>query len=260
MGEAIFLGKFESYLECHQKCSAKNEESGSTQFPKDIWRQRQLQEFDKQRTGQYNRSQTISNFLKIDTFYNILDFGGGSGWLFDRIQSVYAGRFQYYLLETDESLEVFEDINNSRAALVNFTATNLDQFSNSNLSVGENILYINSVLQYIEDPIKQIEKLLNVYPANTIIFDDLVNFESDDFWSCQRYYDHLVPYHFLNLFDFIDSVSRLGFHLIRKVDYEPVFSTGWDCRVDNFGESIFPDRPKSLAFAHESVNNLKQGK
>jgi putative methyltransferase (TIGR04325 family) len=260
MGEAIFLGKFESYLECRQKCSSQNEESGSTQFPKDIWRERQLQEFDKQRSGQDNRSETISSFLKIDSFYHILDFGGGSGWLFDRIQSVYAGSFQYYLLETTESLEVFQDINTSRAALVNFTATSLEQFGSQNLSVGESILYINSVLQYIEDPIKQIEKLLNIYPANTIIFDDLVNFESDDFWSCQRYYDHLVPYHFLNLSDFIDSVSRLGFHLIRKVDYEPVFSTGWDCRVDNFGESIFPDRPKSIIFARESVNNQKQGK
>jgi putative methyltransferase (TIGR04325 family) len=255
MGEAIFLGKFKNYLECRQKCDSQNEDSGRTQFPKDIWRQRQLQEFDKQRSGQDKRSETISKFLKIDTFYNILDFGGGSGWLFERIQSVYAGSFQYYLLETPESLELFEDINTVRAALMNFTATSLDQFGIQDLSVGESILYINSVLLYIEDPIRQIEKILNIYPATTIIFDDLVNCEKDDFWSCQRYYDHLVPAHFLNLSEFIDSVSGLGFHLTQKVNYEPVFSKGWECRVDNFGESIYPDRPKSLVFIRESMNN-----
>lgn len=227
------------------------------QFPQDIWQQRQLREFDRQKFGQENRSETISNFLKNDTFYNILDFGGGSGWLFDRLQSVFVGDFQYYLLETSESLEVFEDVNTTRTAFANFTATSLDQLGSEIFRFGVNILYINLVLQYIEDPIKKIEKLLNIYPAITIIFDDLVNCETDDFWSCQRYYDHLVPYHFLNLNDFIDSVSGLGFHVIQKVDYKPVFSNGWDYRVDNLGESIYPDRPKSLVFTRESTNIQK---
>jgi hypothetical protein len=39
-----------------------------------------------------------------------------------------------------------------------------------------------------------------------------------------------------------------------------MFSNGWDCRVDNFGESIYPDSPKSLVFARESANKQKQGK
>ena len=159
------------------------------------------------------------------------------------------------MLETPESLELFKDINTARAAFVNFTATNLDQFGVQDISVGESILYINSVLLYIEDPIRQIEKILNIYPATTIIFDDLVNCEKDDFWSCQRYYDHLVPAHFLNLSEFIDSISGLGFHLTQKADYEPVFSKGWEYRVDNFGESIYPDRPKSLVFIRESMNS-----
>jgi putative methyltransferase (TIGR04325 family) len=253
MGEAIFLGKFKNYLECQKWCHSKNEESERTVFPQDIWRRRQMEELEKQRSGRGNRSESISKALNIDTFYNIVDFGGGSGWLFEKIKSIQATNFHYYLIETAESLQTFENINEQRKAFTNFMAASLAEFEKQDLTLGKNILYINSVLQYIEEPIKQIENILKVYPSSTIIFDDLVNSKKDDFWSCQRYYDYLVPYHFVNLSKFIDSISQLGFRITKEVDYDHTFSDGWECRIDNFGEEIDLDSPKSLIFDHSST-------
>jgi putative methyltransferase (TIGR04325 family) len=109
------------------------------------------------------------------------------------------------------------------------------------------------VLQYIDDPIRKINEILSVYPTSTIIFDDLVNSQLEDFWTCQRFYGHLVPYHFLNLPEFINSITSLGFHLVQKDNYLPTFSEGWDFRVEDFGESIALDIPKTLIFQNQLI-------
>ena len=255
MGEAIFLGKFKKYLECFQYCSAKNHESGNIQFPERIWRERQILQFGEQSSGQDYRSESISNFLRADTLYHILDFGGGSGWLFEKIQSVHSEKFEYCLVETNESLQLFADLHEGRRGVGNFMALNLDQLSTRQFSAAENVLYINSVLQYIKEPIRKIEEILSVYLASTIIFDDLANCERDNFWTCQRYYGHLVPYHFLNLPELISSISGLGFSLVEQNNYTPSFSDGWDFRVENLGESISFDNPKTLIFKNESIDH-----
>jgi putative methyltransferase (TIGR04325 family) len=217
-------------------------------FPEEIWKLRQLSLLQNPSQGSEVRLESITEYFPKNSNPEILDFGGGSGWLFEKLDNFFEGGISYTLVETKQSLETFDFLHEDRRTRNNFKALSIDNLIFQESDRTDLVIYFNSVLQYIENPIKVITELLSLFPAKTLVFDDLINSELEDFWSCQRYYGHLVPYHFLKLDHFINQTKSLSFDLVENKDYKPSFSDKWMYKVDYNYKEYDLDQPRTLIF------------
>jgi putative methyltransferase (TIGR04325 family) len=248
LGNPIFENKFQSYSECLDYCNFKNKKDGIESFPEEVWKSRQLRLFKNPSQGSEVRLESITEYFPQSCNLEILDFGGGSGWLFEKLDKLCKRNINYTLIETTHSLETFDFLHEDRRKLSNFKALSMNNLKFRDSKSNESVIYVNSVLQYIENPVVAITEVLSLFPARVLILDDFINSELEDFWSCQRYYGHLVPYHFLNLQSFINQIQSLSFDLSVNKEYRPSFSDKWLYKV-NFNDLDYDlDQPRTLIF------------
>lgn len=250
MNLAIFEGQFPNLSSCQKYCLEKNRASRNEEFPERKWHDRQIDLFHSQKNGINTRSETITSYLLQGSNHKIVDIGGGTGWLYEKLSGKFDSEFTYLLVETERSLKTFESIHRKRERKNNFAIMSSEEFKTEKENVSASVIYINSVLQYMQDPILSITEFVSPPPRETLIFDDLVISTTGDFWSCQRYYGHLVPYHFLNLSQFISQIEGIGYKLVSNSEYPASFSSGWDFKIDLLNEFIELDKPISLIFEY----------
>lgn len=182
------------------------------------WINRQESMFGLAAKGELPRSSSIFEFLGARPIQNIVDFGGGPGWIWAYlVKSKLHGEISYYNLELDTSRIAFNYLTQE------FPRMKFLQMNEvSSLKGYENFLYCNSVLQYFENNSALLKLITDLSPS-IIVLDDVAGNE-EEFFSLQNYYGFLQVNRFLNLNKLISEVVGLGYKLTVNRPYEKRFS------------------------------------
>jgi putative methyltransferase (TIGR04325 family) len=134
----------------------------------------------------------------------IVDFGGSSGWCWEYLQNALPnhGVASYVVIETDEV-----------ASHMRTTGSHdpIVQFLSSSESVrGCDLLYGNSVLQYLESNAPFLSLIERARP-DFVLLDDLVAIGEDDFFTVQSFRDGGIPYRFLGLQKLLREMRNAGY-------------------------------------------------
>ena len=250
---SIFGGKFSNFFDCLSYCLKMNTTSNNLYFPEKIWKDRQVAFLERQKKGLDSRFESILLHLPKQERFQIFDVGGGSGWLFEKLIENFEDKFTYYLLETEKSLEIFSEIHAERITRKNFKLISSEKYRHQSIESDNLFVYVNSVLQYVDNPIHFLAKIVNAAPAVKLVFDDFQNSSTQEYWSCQRYYGHLFPCHFLKVDDFINKIEKLGYKLIINEPYNQTFTSGWNYTIADAGEILIPERSRTLIFENSAM-------
>jgi putative methyltransferase (TIGR04325 family) len=194
-------------------------QSGGGGFDSTQWSKKQASMLDLAQKGELPRPTSIVEFLVGRSIQNIVDFGGGPGWLWAYLvkSNVHHG-LNYYNLELESSRIAFEFLTH-RLPNMKFIKTS----EVANLADDKNLLYSNSVLQYFEDNCPLLEVIKYLGPS-CIVLDDIAG-DEEEFYSLQNYYGFLQVNRFLNLKKLILEVSSMGYELLLSRKYEKDFSS-----------------------------------
>lgn len=166
------------------------------------WRERQIELLQKSENND-SRPQSITQFLKSeDKYFDIVDFGGGSGWLLHVLLNDEVTIGKYFNIE-NQNLHTYCNQKHPQYIYLNIDEFRLFPW------LGENsILYLNSVLQYFEND-EELLDIVEVISPMLIVIDDLTRSARDEFFAYQHYYDNKIAYRFI---DQIKLVQKLYFH------------------------------------------------
>lgn len=132
----------------------------------------------------------------------IIDFGGGSGWLYFSLPEMTLNKVRKYFVVEKHDLILgvlphLESVRERESSVVlvkleYLSTTTFDQeWLKSNLSVEKtNILYMNSVIQYLP----KLEFLESILPFfDYVLIEDVTEHSRLSFWTHQTYYDTVIP-------------------------------------------------------------------
>ena len=224
----IWQFKFDDYSEARTK---KDEFNHSMQqnhlggFDSTEWRTKQLAMLEIALDSKLPRPSTITEFLSSDEFVNLIDIGGGPGWIWAYLlKTNQAENLSYFNLELASSRLAFDYLTK---VLPRMKFVELDDLSR--LKVQKNLLYANSVLQYFESN-SELLNLIEITDPSCIILDDIAGAE-DEFYSLQNYYGCLQVNRFANIQKTIEEISQLGYSLLIRKSYEQNFSSKMTPRI-----------------------------
>jgi len=153
-----------------------------------------------------------------------------------------AKNYAYYIIESTEICnlgnEIFSDHHNI------FFSPHVQDLSLEKVD----ILYMNSVLQYIVDWKTLLNYLLNMKP-DLFLLDDLPAGDIPTFATAQNYYSSKLPYSFFNVADIITCVESYDYTLEYKSKYSSlILGKMQKIPMDNFPSEYQLDHPCTLFF------------
>lgn len=230
--EYIWSGVYSSWDEACSFININQKKNGLTSLR---WFQRinqQLEDY-KSQIKKYGieippRMNNLTAVCSVNNCKSILDFGGSSGWMYHYLKETVLN-FQinsYFVIETEEVVNYMKSIVNTDSVLKYGTVESIGGHFD--------ILYCNSVLQYLSSNLQLISIIKKVNP-NHILLDDLVGFSGDEFYTVQNYYDSAMPYRFINLDKLIEELAILGYVPILKMPYtSPILGVISPLKMSNF--------------------------
>ena len=237
MKNQIFEGVYDSYQAAHLDCIEINTK---TDLPVEIWKSRQL-EYLKNASEGAPRQESITEVLKSEKIDQIVDFGGGSGWLFKHLSKVGHEVQSQIVIETEDAISWFQEFNQDVVWMKNSSLRDLVVKENNS------ILYSNSCIQYLDNSKSDFLEILS-FPWKYIILEDIPNVTGQDFWTRQRYYNFCIPYHFFNIDSLISDIESSGPKLQAQLDYNENYPVNWEYRVKSSGNFITPRTSQTLIF------------
>jgi putative methyltransferase (TIGR04325 family) len=205
----LFDGVFDSLDQAKAKINSAENGKSLYRFVNNLkWIEKQKLLLDAALSGKRIRNFSLLNFIDRSKDLRVLDFGGGIGWGF-QYASQLCDNLSYFVLETSESNYIFEKYWATNKIKPNFISDHRD------IKTGIDIIYVNSVLQYLENNDEFID-IINTYSPEKIIMDELVFSSSKEFYTLQNYWDTQIPYRFLNLNDLITDIENSGYKVLLK--------------------------------------------
>lgn len=180
----------------------------------------------------------------------IVDFGGGLGFSYlSFIQSCMKAKdYKYFIIESTEVCKTGEEIFSDYQNL--FFITDLHKLPVDKVD----IVYMNSVLQYIADWEALIENLLGLNPEY-VLLDDLPAGDIPTFATCQNYYESKIPYWFFNISDILFFLELYGFALQYKSKFfSTILGTIQKIPMSNFPVQYQLEYPCTLLFTKQIRN------
>ncbi len=239
MSNYIFQECFSTYEQAFDFCEKSNI---GKKFPADVWQVRQLEFLRKSRLGISPRAESISEILAKEKDLKIVDFGGGSGWLFQYLKALGYDANCLAIVETDESISWFNKGNIDSVWKTNKELTELE------LNGQKEVFYSNSCIQYV-DKIEPFLGLILKKPWTYLILEDIPNLENRDIWTCQNYYGYLSPYHFFNINSLISLIENFGFKLTLNSEYQVTYPADWRYLIEEKDSVIAPEMSRTLIFS-----------
>ena len=188
-------------------------------FDSTEWYTRQLAMLEIALDSKLPRRSTITEFLASEKFENLIDLGGGPGWLWAYLlKTNQAENLSYFNLELASSRLAFEYLTKD---LPRMKFVELEELID--LKSAKNLLYANSVLQYFERN-SELLRLIELTNSKCIILDDIAG-SGDEFYSLQNYYGYLQVNRFANIEKLIHEVTQLGYSLMIRRPYDKNFSS-----------------------------------
>jgi putative methyltransferase (TIGR04325 family) len=240
MGLPIFLEKYESYdsaLESRRNFSGEPYESLR-------WLDRQKSFLVEASNGRASRPSSLPEYLLNRKFRSVVDFGGGSGWLFEFIRTKIE-MSAYTVIELPTTCEAFAPEHIER---VNFLYLESSQSGISNLKKSD-IFYSNSTLQYIQLYSVFLDSIRMCQPE-MIILDDLTCSDDKTFYSLQRYYDSALIYCFHSKLEILRLFADLGYELKSETNYPVIKDPKMDWALVQ-GENLYTELPTPKTYVFE---------
>lgn len=178
----------------------------------------------------------------------IIDFGGGLGFSYlSFLRSCErAKNYTYYIVESTEICKLGNEIFSKHHNIL--FSPRVQKLSLAMVD----ILYMNSVLQYIGDWKALINILLNMKPE-FFLLDDLPAGDIPTFATVQNYYSSKLPYWFFNVADIRTCVESHGYTLEYKSKYSSlILGEMQKIPMDNFPSEYQLDYPCTLLFRRET--------
>ena len=249
----IWQFRFENY---HEAQSLKDQFNLSMQrsllggFDSTEWHAKQLAMLEVAMDSKLPRQSAITEFLMGEKFENLIDLGGGPGWIWAYLMKTnQAENLHYFNIELDSSRRAFDYVTKELPRMKFVDLKDL-----SKLKKSKNLLYANSVLQYFESN-SELLKIIEILAPRRIVLDDIAGSE-DDFYSLQNYYGYLQINRFVDVKKTIEDITSLGYSVMTMRPYDKNFSTNMVPRIW-LGQSVNSDceAPPSwtLAFTRNSA-------
>jgi putative methyltransferase (TIGR04325 family) len=224
-------------------------------FESNIWIDATLKQLKNytdliEKNGIYTEPVRPNNLPIIATLtkaQNIVDYGGGSGWLHFATQLALPTSYveKYIILENIEVVNYYKRSN--------FFETNksveFQCYDGFKKTCNIDIFYCNSVLQYHEDN-EELAEVISVVKPKFLFFEDLIaNENSKDYFGLQKYYGKFICYRFIGLNNFCFEMEKLGYKLIMQTPYlSPHAGRIEELPMDNFPIENRIPRALSLLF------------
>jgi len=244
MKNQIFEFVYDSYEAAFQDCIEINT---NINYPVDIWKNRQLEYLTKASVAA-PRQESITKVLKVNDINQIVDFGGGSGWLFKYLSGISREVESRIVVETEETISWFREYNQEVSWMKNSSLKDLVVRKNTS------ILYTNSCIQYLDETKSDYFEILS-FPWKFIVLEDIPNIDGPDIWTIQRYYNFCIPYHFFNIKSLVSYIESLGYKMQMQIDYNETYPENWEYRIKNGQSLISPNTPQTLIFSSIYANS-----
>jgi putative methyltransferase (TIGR04325 family) len=218
----IWQFRFDSYREARLltdefNLSLQNDRLGG--FDSTEWHGKQLAMLEIALDSKLPRPSTITEFLTSEKFENLIDLGGGPGWIWAYLlKTNQAVNLSYFNVELASSRLAFDHL---AKVLPRMKFVELGELIE--LKGKKNLVYANSVLQYFESN-SELLKLIELTDPKYIILDDIAG-AKDEFYSLQNYYGYLQVNRFANIEKTIEEIAQLGYSLLIRKPYDKNFSS-----------------------------------
>jgi putative methyltransferase (TIGR04325 family) len=176
---------------------------------------------------------------------SIADFGGSTGWAWEYLRSSGTARTieKYFVIELEASCGYFASLHTRPVEYL--TSLPPDEHID--------ILYTNSMIQYIADDESFFAILRNQRPTYLLI-DDFLGGPISDFFSIQTYYDNQLVVKFRNAQSFVQRVTSLGFELLVSTPtVNPIVGRIQSFPMENFPTDNQIEYPISLLFQSSKI-------
>ena len=225
----IWQFKFEDYSDAEAARNSLNryffDQPSGAGFDSSQWLDKQKSMLGLAANGVLPRSASVFELLDNSSVENIIDFGGGPGWVWAYIVNSNLHKdMKYYNIELESSRLAFEYLSKE---LPKMKFTTIEKISK--LIHDKNIVYCNSVLQYFENNSTFLSLIQASNPVS-IILDDIAG-SNEEFYSLQNYYGYLQINRFLNLDKLISDVCSQGYRLSVTKPYHKEFSKGMISKI-----------------------------
>ena len=152
----------------------------------------------------------LPNIIGLIHAKRIVDWGGGSGWVWDFTKNSIVCDFveEYLIIENKELIELLKSQN-----LHDHPVSLTDEIKNR---IETDVFYTNSTLQYVDDD--EFLKVFGKIKSTILIFEDFLG-NVNDFWTLQKYNDQQIPVKFRNVNKFIQLIRGYKYSLISSTPY-----------------------------------------
>ena len=149
------------------------------------------------------RPSSLPMFCALTRPQSVLDVGGSSGWVWFYLKAVLERPSveQYDILELDSVKHSFSSSRYHETEPIRY-------ISKKQIICSYDVLYLNSVLQYIYDDTAFLQLVAAANPKY-ILIDDLFVGDFDDYFSCQIYYESRIAIKIRNRQSFFQSIGSL---------------------------------------------------
>ena len=243
--------KFESYADAvlaQESLNGLDLSESNGGFDSHEWANRQDSMFKLAANGELPRASSVFEFLGTRPIQNIVDFGGGPGWIWAYLvkSNLHSG-MSYFNLELESSRIPFNYLTQEFPRMKFLQMNEL-----SSLKDDENLIYCNSVLQYFENNSALLNLIIELSPS-TIVLDDVAGHE-DEFFSLQYYYGFFQVNRFLNLNKLISEIVGLGYRLSVNRPYEKIYSATMIPKIwIGPGESAECEAPSTVTLVFDRI-------
>jgi putative methyltransferase (TIGR04325 family) len=148
---------------------------------------------------------------------HLVDYGGGSGWLFHNLSNSGFAPKKYTNVEIIDlhSSIVIQD------ATYDYVA--IEDLNEKTWTESETILYFNSVIQYFNSNIHLLSLIEKISPKHLLI-DDVTFSQNEEFFAYQKYYETRIPYRFLDKKRLISLLDINGYEIKHNSPYQRIIS------------------------------------
>ena len=189
----------------------------------DIWISKRWiarQEFflEESLLGKKPRPHSLKEFVRLaNNGIDLVDYGGGSGWLFHALQH---DEFKINTYVNVESINLHKNCGGNDANYIHISPDQMESFrwSKNNL-----ILYLNSVIQYFEADNHLIDLVKSLKPS-LLIIDDVTPSRSREYFAYQKYYENRIAYRFVDKEQLISMLGESNYILKREIPFQRVIN------------------------------------
>ena len=257
MRGVVYSGVYDSYWDAQ----SKNVSEGFSSLE---WLQRQKGFLDLailDRNSLRIRPENLSTLIYLldDKLIKIIDFGGGSGWLFFALPEHAISKIGRYFVFENKDL-ILDVCRHIRAREDVYTAVkdrlHYELSSNFNRKWAlknldestTNILYMNSVIQYLPN-LEMFRDLAS--SIHYILIEDVTEHSTQSFWTTQRYYKTWIPRKIFHRNELVTELEKFGFLLTREIQYTSWLEKRYVYQNDSKKYTL--NHPRSYIFKRQAT-------